>query len=85
MMDMDLGAHLPLGEGMDDAPQAELVSRLFALLTMKFEDGAAEAIKGQGRGKDRQTIEQLANHIQSIGEEIALIAEAARCLAMLQD
>lgn len=80
MMDMDFGAHLRLGEGMDDTPQAELTSRLFALLTMKFEDGAAEAVKGQGRGKDPQTIEQLANHIQSLGEEIALVAEAARAL-----
>lgn len=80
-MDMDLGAHPRLGADMDDAAHAELISRLFALLTMKFEDGAAEAVKGQGRGKDRQTIEQLANHAQSIGEEIALIAEAARALA----
>lgn len=80
-MDMDFGAHPRLGEVMDDAPHAELISRLFALLTMKLEDGAAEAIKGQGLDKDPQVIEQLANHIQSIGEEIALIAEAARVLA----
>lgn len=84
MMDMDLGAHLRLGADMDETNYAELISRLFALLTMKFEDGAAEAVKGQGRGKDPQTIEQLASHIQSIGEEVALIAEAAKCLAMPQ-
>lgn len=83
-MVMDLGPLLRLGAPMDDNGHDELISRLFALLTMKCEDGAAEATKGQGRDKDPQTIERLANHIQSVGEEIALIAEAARCLAMPQ-
>lgn len=80
MLDMDFAPLLRLGDDMDDAPHAELVSKLFALLTMKLEDGAAEAVKGQGRGKDPQTIEQLANQLQSLGEEIALVAEAARAL-----
>lgn len=65
---------------MDENERAELISRMFALLTMKFENGAAEAVKGQGRGKDAQTIEQLANQLQAIGEEIAIVAGAARAL-----
>lgn len=65
---------------MDENERAELVSRMFALLTMKFENGAAEAVKGQGRGKDAQTIEQLANQLQAIGEEIAIVAGAAGAL-----
>lgn len=84
-MDMDFSAHLRLGEGMDDTGHAELTSRLFALLTMKFEDGAAEAIKGQGRGKDSQATDCLANRLQSLGEEIALVAEAAGALVRTLD
>jgi len=53
---MDFGPRLRLGEGMDETGHAGLISRLFALLTMKFEGGAAEAIKGQERGKDPQTV-----------------------------
>lgn len=77
---MDLESHMTLGASMDE-DSTDLISRMFALLTGKFEDGAAEAIKGQGRGKDPMTIAQLANHAQSLGEEIATIAEAARVLA----
>ena len=33
---------------MDD-DQAELISRLFALLTAQLEDGVAMAVEGQGR------------------------------------
>ncbi len=84
-MDMDFGAHPRLGEGMDDAPKAELVSKLFALLTMKCEDGASHAVQGQGLGKDPQAIDCLANQLQSLGEEIALVAEAARALARTRD
>lgn len=39
---------------MDDSDHPELISRLFALLTMKFADGAADSVKGQGHGKEPQ-------------------------------
>lgn len=82
---MDFGARLRLGEAMDDAPQAELVSNLFALLTMKCEDGASHAVQGQGQGKGPQALDRLANQLQSLGEEIALVAEAARALVRTRD
>lgn len=82
---MDFGPHLRLGEGMDDATHAELVSRLFVLLTMKLEDGASHAVRGQGLGKDPQVMGGLANQLQSLGEEIALVAEAARALVRTRD
>ena len=68
---------------MDDTGHAQLISKLFALITMKCEDGAAQAILGQGRETDSLRLEDLANHLQSIGEEIALVAEAAG--ALVQD
>ena len=77
---MDLCRHLQLGVAMDEE-RANLISRLFALLTGKFEDGAIEASKGQGGGKETDTIAQIGNRVQSIGEEIAIIAEAATALA----
>lgn len=77
---MDLRRQLQLGVAMDDE-RADLISRLLALLTAKFEDGAAEASKGQGRGKEPDVIAQIASQVQSMGEEIAIIAEAAMALA----
>lgn len=68
---------------MDDTGHAQLISKLFALMTMKCEDGASEAILGQGRETDSGKLADLANHLQSVGEEIAVIAEAAR--ALVQD
>lgn len=80
MMVMDLCAKPRLGVPMDDTGHAQLISKLFALITMKCEDGAAEAIKGQGRDRDTQVLEDFANRLQSIGEEIVVIAQAARAL-----
>lgn len=65
---------------MDDTGHAQLISKLFALITMKCEDGAAQAILGQGREKGPQILEDLANQLQQMGEEIAVIAEAAKVL-----
>ncbi len=81
MMVMDLCAHLRLGVDMDDTGHAQLISKLFALMTMKCEDGAVQAIKGQGRERDPAKLEDLANQLQSVGEEMMIIAQAARELA----
>jgi len=80
MMVMDLCAHSRLGVAMDDTAHAQLISKLFALITMRCEDGAAQAISGQGRETDPAELEGLANQLQSVGEEIAVIAEAASAL-----
>lgn len=79
-MVMDLCANPRLGAPMDDTAHAQLISKLFALITMKCEDGAAQAIIGQGRETDSHNLEDLASHLQSVGEEIAVISEATRAL-----
>lgn len=84
-MDMDFRVLLGLGAGMDDTGHEELVSRLFALITAKLEEGAAMAMKGQGRDKDPQVLACLADQLQSLGEETALVAEAARALVGTRD
>ncbi|WP_219895042.1 hypothetical protein [Aquisediminimonas profunda] len=63
---------------MDDTGHVQLISRLFALITMKCEDGAAHAILGQGRETDPNRLEDLANQLQSVGEEMMVIAEATK-------
>lgn len=79
MLVIDFRAKMRLGAVMDDN-HSQLISKLFALLTAKFEDGASRAFSGQGKEHDSLTISRLANHIQSAGEEIAIIAEAACAL-----
>lgn len=78
MMVMDLCAHSRLGVAMDETEHAQLISKLFALITMKCEDGVSEAIKGQGRETQPDKLEDLANRLQQVGEEIVVIAGAAR-------
>lgn len=85
MMVMDLCGLLRLGAPMDDTGPAQLISKLFALITMKCEDGAAQAILGQGRETSPGKLEDLANQLQSIGEEIVVIAQAARALVQAGD
>lgn len=65
---------------MDDTGHAKLISKLFALITMKCEDGAGHAILGQGRETDPGKLEDLANQLQSLGEEVMIVAEAACAL-----
>ena len=79
MLVIDFRAKMRLGAPMDD-DHSQLISKLFALLTSKFEDGASRAFSGQGQGHDPLTISRLANHIHSAGEEIAIIAEAVSAL-----
>lgn len=61
---------------MDRDECAELVSRLFALMTSKLEDAAGEAAEGQGKGKeDREQIIR-AERIETTARDVGLLAEA---------
>ena len=68
---------------MDDDDRQELVRRLFALLTMKFEDAAATAADGQGPRQDQSVQRDLASRLIGIGSEVAVLAEAI--IAILPD
>ena len=66
---------------MDD-DQAELISRLFALLTAQLEDGVAMAVEGQGRQtlatqhERAQTLEVQVRDAHTIAQ--ALVAITSR-------
>lgn len=77
---LDLCGRFRLRAGMDDTTREDLVSRLFALITARLENGAAEAVHGQGRNRESQSHRDLASQIQTLAEEIAAIAEAAGVL-----
>ena len=79
-MVVDLASNQGLCGVMDDKDHQQLISRLFALLTMKFEDGAADAVNGQGHCKDPQAIQKLADSLQALAEEITIITEAITAL-----
>ena len=64
--------------GEDD--RRDLVARIFALLTGKFEDGAAIAADGQGRDIPDAIRGGLAERLRSMGTEIAILGEAATLL-----
>lgn len=83
MMVMDLCAKPRLGVAMADTGHAQLISKLFALITMKCEDGAARAFKGLGREGEPRKLEDLANQLQSVGEDMMVIAEAAKALVQV--
>lgn len=65
---------------MDDDERAELISRLFALLTSRFEDSAQLAIDGQCRGREASELQSAANSIWSLSEESLTIAMATAAL-----
>ena len=65
---------------MDEDDRRDLVARMFALLTGKFEDGAATAADGQGRDISDAIRSGLAERLHAIGDEIAIVAEAATLL-----
>ena len=61
---------------MDRDECADLVSRLFALMTSKLEDAAGEAVDGQRKGKeDREQISR-AERIEMVSRDVSLLAEA---------
>ncbi len=61
---------------MDAEECTELVSRLFALMTSKFEDAAGEAADGQGKGRDDSEQIARAERIELVARDISLMAEA---------
>lgn len=65
---------------MDQLEQADLIRRLFAVLTAMLEDGAAVAVEGQGPHEALAYV-ALAERIRSVGEQAAVIAEAAAAFA----
>lgn len=65
---------------MDHEERAELVSRLFALMTSKLEDGAGEAADGQGKGQDDAEQIARAERIEMAVRDIGLLAEAAAAI-----
>lgn len=65
---------------MDEDDRRDLVARIFALLTGKFEDGAAIAADGQGRDIADAIRGGLAERLHSMGDEIAIVAEAVAFL-----
>ena len=65
---------------MDRDERAELVSRLFALMTSKLEDAAGEALDGQGKGKDDREQISRAERIEMAARDVSLLAEATAAL-----
>ena len=61
---------------MDNDDRQDLVRKLFALLTMKFEDDAAMAADGQGPRQDQSVQRDLASRLIGIASEVAVLAEA---------
>lgn len=65
---------------MDLRTRADLVSRMFALITAKFEDGAGLAINGQSVQTEFPAKSELAESMRSLAEELLVLAEAAGAL-----
>jgi hypothetical protein len=61
---------------MNEDDRQELVRRLFALLTAKFEDGAGLAANGQRPDAAPEAQTALANRLHALGEEIATLSDA---------
>jgi hypothetical protein len=62
---------------MDHEEQAELVARLFALMTGKLEDAASEAAEGQDKGRDDREQIARAERVAAAARDVGLLAEAA--------
>ncbi|QTH20217.1 hypothetical protein HRJ34_17910 [Rhizorhabdus wittichii] len=68
---------------MGTEDDSELVRRLFALLTMKLEDAATEAVEGQGANQQltfhiarAENVAALCREAQALAETIVTIANA---------
>lgn len=72
---LDLPRKVGLRVVMDDNGRAQLISRMFALITMKCEDGAAIAATGQGKQNSQQH-KDLAGQLLALSEECATLAAA---------
>jgi len=67
-----------------EAERVALVSRLFALLTAKFEDGAGIAADCQGRRPPSELLER-ARDLISLSDEITTLTAAALALVEQSD
>jgi pseudouridine-5'-phosphate glycosidase len=65
---------------MNQEERTELVTRMFAVMTMKLEDAAGEAVEGQAHGLPRPEQIARAERIEAIARDVGLIAEAAAAL-----
>jgi len=65
---------------MLDDEYRDLVARMFALLTMKFEDAAGLAVDGQNRRGHVDTLACLARQLQNSADEISIVAEVTQVL-----
>lgn len=74
---LDLHADVPLGRSMDlpTHPNADLISRLFAMMTARLEDAAQDAITGQAQRPSSDYVE-LVSTIQSALQECGTLADA---------
>ena len=63
----------------DASDDAELISRLFALLTSKFEDAATIAVDGQGTLPPEQ-LRDFAVKLESLVSEAAILSAAIRAM-----
>ena len=68
---------------MGSQERNELVRRLFALMTAKLEDGAAEAVEGQAADQDIARHIACAHRIELIARDVGVLAESAA--AILRD
>jgi hypothetical protein len=67
---------------MDAEERAELVSRLFALITAKLEDAAGRAVEGQSAQTDLAAKSELAGDMRSVAEELLVLAEAVAAICV---
>lgn len=65
---------------MDDEERAELIRRLFYVMTARLEDALALATDGQARDTEAD-VPNLAGRVLGIAGEIAIVAEATAALA----
>ncbi|QGN55452.1 hypothetical protein [Novosphingobium sp. Gsoil 351] len=64
---------------MDDEQRqerAELISRMFALLTAKLEDGAGIGGEAQERDLQSEQVQDAASRLIDLGQEITAVAQA---------
>lgn len=62
---------------MNQEERAELVTRMFALMTAKLEDAATDALDGQSKAQSELDQIVRAERIELLARDIGLIAEAA--------
>ena len=83
MMAVDFVGIPSLGRTMDEeqiADRADLISRLFLLLTIECEKGAALAVDGQGRGLPLDRRRAIASRLIDTSTAIRTIADAISIL-----